>query len=102
MKKCLQPLNLTAEKRAALLISAAIKCNDAERLALHMVKGKGNAMIIIGEKINGAIPSAAEAIARRDEEFIRDLARRQTEAGPIIWTSAPAQAWTRSWTLWAG
>ncbi len=38
-------------------------------------------MIIIGEKINGAIPSAAEAIKNRDEAFIRDLAERQTAAG---------------------
>jgi len=27
-------------------------------------------MIIIGEKINGAIPSAAEAIAKQDDDFI--------------------------------
>lgn len=38
-------------------------------------------MIIIGEKINGAIPSTAKAIAGRDEEYIRNLAIRQTEAG---------------------
>lgn len=38
-------------------------------------------MIIIGEKINGAIPAVAEAIARRDAAFIRDLAISQTEAG---------------------
>ncbi len=38
-------------------------------------------MIIIGEKINGAIPSAAAAIESRDEGFIRRLARIQTEAG---------------------
>jgi 5-methyltetrahydrofolate--homocysteine methyltransferase len=38
-------------------------------------------MIIIGEKINGFIPSTARAIAERDEGFIRDLARRQTETG---------------------
>ena len=38
-------------------------------------------MIIIGEKINGAIPSAARAINERDADFIRDLAVRQTEAG---------------------
>ena len=38
-------------------------------------------MIIIGEKINGAIPSAAKAITERDDGFIRDLAVRQTEAG---------------------
>lgn len=38
-------------------------------------------MIIIGEKINGAIPSVAEAIAKKDEDFIRNLARTQAEAG---------------------
>ena len=38
-------------------------------------------MIIIGEKINGAIPSVAKAIAEKDEECIRDLAKRQSEAG---------------------
>ncbi|MDR3295948.1 MAG: methyltetrahydrofolate cobalamin methyltransferase [Clostridiales Family XIII bacterium] len=38
-------------------------------------------MIIIGEKINGAIPSTAKAIQERDEAFIRDLALRQTEFG---------------------
>ena len=38
-------------------------------------------MIIIGEKINGFIPSTARAIAERDEAFIRDLALRQTETG---------------------
>ena len=27
-------------------------------------------MIIIGEKINGSIPAVADAIARRDGEFI--------------------------------
>lgn len=38
-------------------------------------------MIIIGEKINGAIPSVAEAIAKKDAEFIKNLARTQAEAG---------------------
>ncbi|KGK91318.1 methyltetrahydrofolate:corrinoid methyltransferase [Desulfosporosinus sp. HMP52] len=38
-------------------------------------------MIIIGEKINGTIPSVKKAIEQKDEEFIRDLALRQTEAG---------------------
>ncbi len=38
-------------------------------------------MIIIGEKINGSIPSVAKAIAARDEDFIKDLAIRQSEAG---------------------
>jgi len=38
-------------------------------------------MIIIGEKINGSIPIVAEAIAKRDAEFIKNRARMQEEAG---------------------
>lgn len=38
-------------------------------------------MIIIGEKINGSIPSVAKAIAERDSEFIKDRARKQAAAG---------------------
>jgi 5-methyltetrahydrofolate--homocysteine methyltransferase len=38
-------------------------------------------LIIIGEKINGAIPSTAKAIAAKDAEFIRNLAIKQAEAG---------------------
>ena len=38
-------------------------------------------MIIIGEKINGSIPAVAEAIARRDAEFIKKRAIAQEEAG---------------------
>lgn len=38
-------------------------------------------MIIIGEKINGSIPSVAEAIAKRDAEFIKARAKAQAEAG---------------------
>lgn len=38
-------------------------------------------MIIIGEKINGAIPSTAKAIAAKDAEFIRNLTRIQAAAG---------------------
>lgn len=38
-------------------------------------------MIIIGEKINGAIPSTGKAIAEKDVEFIRNLAIKQAEAG---------------------
>ncbi|MDR1573912.1 MAG: methyltetrahydrofolate cobalamin methyltransferase [Clostridiales Family XIII bacterium] len=38
-------------------------------------------MIIIGEKINGAVPSVAKAIENRDEAFIRDLAVRQAQYG---------------------
>ena len=37
-------------------------------------------MIIIGEKINGSIPSVADAIARRDAEFIKQRAIIQAEA----------------------
>lgn len=38
-------------------------------------------MIIIGEKINGTIPSVKKAIQEKDEQFIRDLAIKQVEAG---------------------
>ncbi|SHH71349.1 methyltetrahydrofolate cobalamin methyltransferase [Desulfosporosinus lacus] len=38
-------------------------------------------MIIIGEKINGTIPGVKKAIQERDEQFIRNLAVKQTEAG---------------------
>ena len=38
-------------------------------------------MIIIGEKINGSIPSTAKAIADRNEDHIRELALKQTEYG---------------------
>lgn len=37
-------------------------------------------MIIIGEKINGSIPSVAKAIAEKDAAFIKNLAKIQTEA----------------------
>jgi 5-methyltetrahydrofolate--homocysteine methyltransferase len=38
-------------------------------------------MKIIGEKINGTRKRVGQAIADRDTDFIRDLARRQAEAG---------------------
>jgi len=38
-------------------------------------------VIIIGEKINGAIPSVAEAIAQKDADFIKKLAKSQADAG---------------------
>ena len=38
-------------------------------------------MIIIGEKINGAIPSVGEAIKKRDRAFIANLVKLQVEAG---------------------
>ena len=38
-------------------------------------------MIIIGEKINQAVHKTAEAIAKKDEGYIRELAVKQTEFG---------------------
>jgi len=38
-------------------------------------------MIIIAEKLNGSIPSCAKAIAARDDAYIKDLAKRQADAG---------------------
>ena len=38
-------------------------------------------MIIIGEKINGAIPAVMQAITERNEEEIRERVRRQVAAG---------------------
>ena len=41
-------------------------------------------MKIIGEKINGTRKRVAQAIAERDADFIKDLAKKQVEAG-ITW-----------------
>ena len=49
-------------------------------------------MIIIGEKINGAIPSVKEAIANRDETLIRQRAIAQAEAGADFIDCAPSTA----------
>jgi len=38
-------------------------------------------MIIIAEKLNGSIPSCGKAIAARDEEYIKAMAKRQADAG---------------------
>ena len=38
-------------------------------------------MIIIGEKLNGSIPSCGKAIAERDADYIRNWAQKQAEAG---------------------
>lgn len=38
-------------------------------------------MIIIGEKINGSIPSVRDAIAQKNADFIRNLAKAQADAG---------------------
>jgi 5-methyltetrahydrofolate--homocysteine methyltransferase len=37
-------------------------------------------MIIIGEKINGSIPSTAKAIAEKNADYIRNLAKKQSQA----------------------
>ena len=47
-------------------------------------------MIIIGEKINGAIPSIKEAIARRDENLIIERTKAQAEAGADYLDCAPS------------
>lgn len=49
-------------------------------------------MIIIGEKINGAIPSVKEAIAVRNETLIQQRAIDQTEAGADFIDCAPSTA----------
>ena len=38
-------------------------------------------MIIIAEKLNGSIPSCGKAIAERDESYIREMAKKQSDAG---------------------
>jgi len=38
-------------------------------------------MIIIAEKLNGSIPSCAKAIAERNAEYIKDMAKRQAASG---------------------
>lgn len=49
-------------------------------------------MIIIGEKINGAIPSVKAAIEARDAELIRSRAIAQTQAGSHYLDCAPSTA----------
>ena len=49
-------------------------------------------MIVIGEKINGAIPSIKEAIARRDEGLIRERTELQAAAGANFLDCAPSTA----------
>jgi len=38
-------------------------------------------MIIIAEKLNGSIPAMAKAIAEHDEQYIKDIAIKEAEAG---------------------
>lgn len=47
-------------------------------------------MIIIGEKINGTIPSIKKAITERDEELIKTRTRLQVEAGADFLDCAPS------------
>lgn len=49
-------------------------------------------MIIIGEKINGAIPAVKQAIADRDEQVIIDRVINQTAAGADFLDCAPSTA----------
>ena len=49
-------------------------------------------MIIIGEKINGAIPMVKEAIVSRNVEVIRQRAIAQQEAGAHFLDCAPSTA----------
>jgi 5-methyltetrahydrofolate--homocysteine methyltransferase len=61
-------------------------------------------LIIIGEKINGTIPSVKKAIENRDEEYIRNLAVKQAEAGAgyldVCASTAPEiEAETLKWLM---
>ena len=61
-------------------------------------------MIIIGEKINGAVQGVKTAIAQRDERMIRELAQKQTEAGAhyldvCAGTAPELEAETLSWMI---
>ena len=47
-------------------------------------------MIIIGEKINGAIPSVRQAIADHNEDLIRERTRMQADAGADFLDCAPS------------
>jgi 5-methyltetrahydrofolate--homocysteine methyltransferase len=52
-------------------------------------------VIIIGEKINGSIPSVAKAIAAKDGDAIRRLAEKQSQAGAAfidVCASVPGEA----------
>ena len=46
-------------------------------------------MIIIGEKLNGSIPSVAKAIAERDADLIREEPECRQKREPHFWTYVP-------------
>ena len=59
-------------------------------------------MIIIGEKLNGSIPSVAKAIAERDADLIRERARMQAEAGATfldVCASVEEAVEVETWTV---
>ena len=56
------------------------------------LKGSFANMIIIGEKINGAIPSIREAIAQRNETLILERTLAQANAGANFLDCAPSTA----------
>lgn len=61
-------------------------------------------MIIIGEKINGTIPSVKKAIEEKDEGLIRNLAVQQVEAGAdyldvCAGTAPEVEAKTLTWLM---
>lgn len=47
-------------------------------------------MIIIGEKINGFVPRTGQAIEERDGEYIKQVAKEQSEAGASYIDCCPA------------
>ena len=57
-------------------------------------------MIIIGEKINGAIPSIKTAIAERDEALIRERVRQQAAAGADFIDCAPSTVPELEYEAW--
>ena len=52
---------------------------------------EGNAMIIIGEKLNGSIPSVAKAIAEKDADLIRERAGSSPHSGILKLCNASPQ-----------
>ncbi len=59
-------------------------------------------MIVIGEKINGSIPSVGQAIEKRDADFIRSLAKLQTETGADYLDICAGNTLKRNSTLYFG
>ena len=51
---------------------------------------RGDGMIIIGEKINGAIPSVRQAIAERNDALIIERTLAQVKAGADFLDCAPS------------